>query len=129
MKVMIGFELPFPWCAVCKEFTPEVEKYYSADKVVETLSCCKHADFCQAADKARRSQHLGSIYKADPKHGIVEHKVNEIVTIYYTDARAEDGETWADQFTEEEIKAGILYGDPEAAAVAAERKKIDQSRA
>lgn len=123
MKVTIDFELPFPWCAVCKEFDPEVEKYYSAKKVVETLRCCKHADFCQAADKARRSQHLGSIYQADPKHGIVEHKVNEIVTIYYTDARAEDGETWADQFTEEEIEGGTLYERPDAAEVAAAIKK------
>lgn len=128
MKTMIDFELPFPWCAVCEEFDPAVVQHYSENQA-EALRCCKHADFCQAADKARRSQHLGSIYQADPKHGIVEHKVNQIATIYYTDARAEDGETWADQFTEEEIEAGTLYESPDAAEVAAARKKIDQSRA
>lgn len=129
MKVMIDFELPFPWCTVCKGFAPEVKKFYGGGKVAEEIRLCEHADFCKAADKARRSQHLGSIYKADPKHGIVEHKVNQIVTIYYTDARAEDGETWADQFTEKEIEAGSLYERPDAAEVAAARKRIDQSRA
>ena len=128
MKVMIDFELPFPWCAVCKEFAPEVVQYYSENKA-EELRCCKHANSCKAADKARRSQHLGSIYREDPKHGLVLHKVNEIVTIYHTDARAEDGETWADQFTEEELEAGTLYETQEAAAAVAERKKKDQSRA
>lgn len=128
MKGMIDFELPFPWCAKCVALDPEIVKYY-ADCKAKTIRRCKNADICTAADKARKEQHLGSIFVRDPKHGIVEHTVNQIVTIYYTDAKAPDGETWADQFTEEEIKAGILYGDPEAAAVAAERKKIDQSRA
>lgn len=128
MEVMIDFDLPFPWCAVCEEFDPAVVQYYSENKA-ETLRCCKHADFCQAADKARRSQHCGKIYMADPKHGVVEHTVSQIVTIYQTDARAEDGETWADQFTEEEIEAGTIYKRPEEAKAAAARKKIDQSRA
>lgn len=55
MNVMIDFDLPFPWCAVCEEFDPAVVQYYS-DCKAETIRCCKHADYCQAADKARRSQ-------------------------------------------------------------------------
>ena len=128
MKVMIDFELPFPWCAVCEEFDPDIVQYYS-DYKAETMRCCKHADFCQAEDKARRSQHLDSIYEADPKHGIVEHKVNQIATIYYTDAKAADGETWADQFTEAEIMEGKGFETASGAAVTVQRATEDQSRA
>lgn len=128
MKVMIDFDLPFPWCAVCEEFDPAVVQYYG-DYKAGALRCCQHADFCQAADKARKSHHLGSIYKADPKHGIVEHKVNQIVTIYHTDARAEDGETWADQFTEDEIMKGKGFETASGAAAAVQRATEDQSRA
>ena len=129
MKGMIDFELPFPWCAVCKGFAPEIEKFYGGDEVVEQLRLCEHADFCKAADKARRSQHFDSIYEADPKHGIVEHKVNQIVTIYHTDAKAADGETWADQFTEDEIMKGKAFETASGAAVTVQRATEDQSRA
>lgn len=122
MNARIDFELPFPWCAKCVKFDPEIVQYY-ADGNTEAIRCCRNADICIAANKARKAQHLGSIFVHDPKHGIVEHTINQVVTIYYTDAKAADGTTWADQFTEEEIEAGTIYKRPEEARAAAERKR------
>lgn len=78
------------------------------------------------------------IFEADPEHGVVEHVIYEVITVYNTDARAEDGKFWADQFTDAEIKNGEAFLNREDAehALIIERenqkrmrKLADQSRA
>lgn len=78
------------------------------------------------------------IYEADAEHGVVEHVIYEVITVYNTDARAEDGKSWADQFSDNEIKAGQAFfvrEDAEAALIIERekqermRKQADQSRA
>lgn len=49
------------------------------------------------------------LFEADPEHGVVEHVIYEVITVYNTDARAEDGKSWADQFTDAEIKIGGAF--------------------
>lgn len=69
------------------------------------------------------------IFEADPEHGVVEHMSYEIVTSYNTDARAEDGVSWSDQFTDDEIRTGQAFLSREDAAYALKIKRDDQSRA
>ena len=72
------------------------------------------------------------IFVSDPEYGVVEHVVYEVLTVYNTDARADDGTSWADQFTEQEIRFSGIYETREDAEHALEilrRELPDQSRA